>query len=188
MTVPGPRAGKDEWRRWARERCRGLDMEAISAAIVEHLEGWGRLDGRTRALLYDALPEEPDLSPLAPAVVALITRTPDEGRLTVHPFEAERERHRLGFGQPVEGSPTVDPTAVDVALVPGLAFDRAGVRLGRGGGHYDRLLGDLRPDAIIIGVAPSATVVDALPVEDHDIRMTHIVTEDGLVEVGGVSP
>jgi 5-formyltetrahydrofolate cyclo-ligase len=186
VTTPGPTAGKDEWRAWARERRRGLDMGAISVAIVEHLEGWGRLDGRSRVLLYDPLPEEPDLTPLVPAVVALLTRTPDEGGLTIHPFDAERERHRLGFGQPVEGSPVVDPTAVDVALVPGLAFDRSGVRLGRGGGHYDRLLGDLRPDATIIGVAPAATVVDALPVEDHDIRMTHIVTEDGLVEVNGV--
>jgi phosphomannomutase len=186
VSGPAAPAGKAEWRAWARDRRRRIDMEATSEAIVEHLRLWGKLGGRTRVLLYDPLPDEPDLTALASSVVALLTRTPDDGELTVHHFDAEREVHGLGFGQPVAGSTVVDPTAVDVALVPGLAFDRSGTRLGRGGGHYDRLLTRLRPEAITVGVAPAALVVEALPSEDHDVRLTHLVTEEGVVEAGRV--
>jgi phosphomannomutase len=187
VTTPGPSAGKGEWRAWARELRRTIDWEAASEAIVAALRGWGRLEGRTRVLLYDPLPDEADLGPLADEVTALLTRTPNGGELTIHPFDSEREAHRLGFGQPVDGSTVVDPTAVDVALVPGLAFDRNGMRLGRGGGHYDRLLPALRPDALVVGVSAEALLVDQLPAEAHDVRMTHLVTEAGVFEAGSVA-
>jgi phosphomannomutase len=187
VTTPGPSAGKGEWRSWARERRDAVDWDAVSESILRRLRAWGRIDGRTRVLLYDPLADEADLTPLSGEVVALLTRTPHDGELTIHPFDSEREPHRLGFGQPVEGSGVVDPTAVDVALVPGLAFDRDGMRLGRGGGHYDRLLTRLRPDALVVGVAPAALVVDELPAEAHDVSMTHLVTEAGIVEVGSVT-
>ncbi|MEX2419139.1 MAG: 5-formyltetrahydrofolate cyclo-ligase, partial [Acidimicrobiia bacterium] len=80
-------------------------------------------------LLYDPLPDEVDLRPLVGEFEALVTRTPDDGVLTVHPFDSERETHRLGFSQPVAGSPEVGPADIDVVLLPGLAFDHSGVRL-----------------------------------------------------------
>lgn len=182
MTTPGTTAGKDEWRAWARGVRDGVDWSGVSARIVEHLLRWDGIDGRTRVLLFDPLPDEVDVTPLAEGCVALLTRTDADG-LTVHAFGDPREQHRLGFSQPVADSPVVDPVSIDVVVAPGLAFDRHGVRLGRGGGHYDRLLALLRPDAVVVGVAPSAVVVDRLPREDHDRPVTHLATEDGVVAV-----
>ena len=54
----------------------------------------------------------------------------------------------LGIPEPRPDLPEVPPAAVDWALVPGLAFDERGFRLGRGAGYYDRLIPLLRPDAI----------------------------------------
>ena len=74
----------------------------------------------------------------------------------------------LGIPEPGPACPEADPAAIDWALVPGLAFDAAGFRLGRGKGHYDRLLPALRPDASRWALALDPQWVDALPVESHD--------------------
>ncbi|MFH1104278.1 MAG: 5-formyltetrahydrofolate cyclo-ligase [Actinomycetota bacterium] len=183
MTVPGPAAGKGEWRGWAKARLASLDLAEVSAGILRALGAWERIGPQTAVLFYDPLPNEPDVTSLAPRVAAWLTRVPGKGRITVHPYDSPREAHRYGFTQPAAEAPAGDPAVIDVVLVPGLAFDRAGVRLGRGGGHYDRFLGTLRADAVIVGVIPSALLVDRLPCEPHDLPMTHLVTEKGVMPV-----
>jgi 5-formyltetrahydrofolate cyclo-ligase len=74
-----------------------------------------------------------------------------------------------------------DPRSLDVVIVPGLAFTRAGDRLGQGGGWYDRFLGEVRDGCTTIGVGFAVQVVDELPVEEHDVRLGVVVTEDGRV-------
>ena len=72
-------------------------------------------------------------------------------------------------------------------LVPGVAFDAAGHRLGRGGGHYDRAL--LRyPQAVRIGFAFELQMVDAIPADPWDIPMHFVVTEARVVAVRGTDP
>ncbi|MEX0827253.1 MAG: 5-formyltetrahydrofolate cyclo-ligase [Acidimicrobiia bacterium] len=176
--TPGTTAGKAEWRQWVR-RVRGdIDWPSVSEAVVAALHEWIPPD--SRVLLYDPLPDEVDLLPLVASFATFVTRTPDDGGLTVHPYDSVREVHRLGFSQPIDGSPEIDPADIDVVLLPGLAFDRAGVRLGRGGGHYDRLLPRLPPDCALVGVASDAVVVDRLPREEHDVLVTHLATESGV--------
>lgn len=69
-----------------------------------------------------------------------------------------------------------------VVLVPALAVDRSGVRLGRGRGFYDRSLGGRNPGALLIAVVRDTELVDALPVEPHDVLMTHALTpQRGLI-------
>ncbi|ALJ56602.1 5-formyltetrahydrofolate cyclo-ligase family protein [Candidatus Xiphinematobacter sp. Idaho Grape] len=72
---------------------------------------------------------------------------------------------------------------IDLILVPGLAFDLRGGRLGRGGGHYDRILS--RPDCVgkVIGVCYAAQVVEYVPRERHDLPVGALLTEKGLVEI-----
>ncbi len=79
-----------------------------------------------------------------------------------------------------------DPAWPDVVIVPGLAFTRRGDRLGQGGGWYDRFLAGVRPECRTIGVGFDEQIVDDLPVEDHDIRLDHVVTESGDI-VGGAA-
>lgn len=76
-----------------------------------------------------------------------------------------------------QASRPVPKNSLRVILVPGLAFDAAGTRLGRGGGHYDRLLAAF-PDALFVGCAfESAFSAVPLPREPHDIPMDVILTE-----------
>ena len=66
-------------------------------------------------------------------------------------------------------------------VVPGLAFDRRGHRLGRGAGVYDRFLATLPPNVLRIGLTPAALVVPALPTEPHDVPMHFVVTEHEVI-------
>ena len=70
-----------------------------------------------------------------------------------------------------------------LVLLPGIAFDRAGGRLGRGGGCYDRFLvqAELR-GALKVGVCWSFQILDEVPVAEHDVRVDWICTEQGLIE------
>lgn len=71
----------------------------------------------------------------------------------------------------------VSPAWADVIVVPGVAFDAAGGRLGRGGGWYDRLLADPARRGLAIGVAFEPQLVESVPVEEHDARLDAVVTE-----------
>lgn len=74
-------------------------------------------------------------------------------------------------------------TDVDFVLVPGVAFDARGGRLGYGGGFYDRLLADAQPSLPCVAAAFAVQVVDTVPVEDHDRTMTALVTERGTIAI-----
>lgn len=174
---------KGEWRRWARSLPPA--GEAESAAVVAHLAPWLLTRAPASVLTYLPLAGEVSLVALAervPAVRWLVTRTPREGPLTVHPLSAQREVHPYGFEQPRADAEAVDPAEVEVVLVPGLAFDRSGHRLGRGAGYYDELLARL-PAAAKVGVTLTARVVAALPHEPHDVAMDVLATEEGCAAV-----
>lgn len=70
----------------------------------------------------------------------------------------------------------IDPAAIDWALVPGVAFDPAGRRLGYGGGYYDRLLPLLRTDAQRIAGAFDVQIVERVPAAPHDLAVRAVIT------------
>jgi 5-formyltetrahydrofolate cyclo-ligase len=74
------------------------------------------------------------------------------------------------------------PEEIDLFFIPGLAFDRQGNRLGRGGGYYDRYLATIRPDAVKIGLAFQQQIADVLPVDPHDIKVNAVITEEGIID------
>jgi 5-formyltetrahydrofolate cyclo-ligase len=74
-------------------------------------------------------------------------------------------------------------TDVDLFLVPGLAFDLHGGRLGYGRGYYDRLLSQARPDAVFLAVAFECQMVPSVPMTTSDVPVHLIVTEDRVVRV-----
>jgi 5,10-methenyltetrahydrofolate synthetase len=91
----------------------------------------------------------------------------------------------LKQGRTIELS-TLD--SVGVVLVPGLAFDRTGARLGRGGGFYDRLLA--RPEFLLaqkIAVCLQMQILDSVPIEPHDAHVDIIVTETEIHRIRTLS-
>ncbi len=92
---------------------------------------------------------------------------------------------RWGLLEPPQ--PWLPPSALaqaEVVLVPALAVDRRGVRLGRGRGFYDRSLGDRGPHARLVAVVRDAEVLDELPADPHDVPMTHALTpRQGLIDL-----
>lgn len=77
---------------------------------------------------------------------------------------------------------TADENIIDVILVPGLAFDRNGGRMGFGKGYYDRLLENGK--AIKIGICYDFQIFKKIPTESHDIPMNFIITEKEILEIG----
>jgi 5-formyltetrahydrofolate cyclo-ligase len=85
--------------------------------------------------------------------------------------------------------PTTALAEASVVLVPALAVDRTGVRLGRGRGFYDRTLVSRNPHARLVAVIRDEELLDELPHEPHDVPMTHALTPGrGLVELGTAQP
>jgi 5-formyltetrahydrofolate cyclo-ligase len=78
---------------------------------------------------------------------------------------------------------SIDPSELDVIVVPGLAFDRRGGRLGYGKGYYDKLLHQIRNDARKVAVCFECQLVPEVPLLPHDIRMDMIVTENSVYHV-----
>lgn len=74
---------------------------------------------------------------------------------------------------------------LDLVLVPGLAFDRAGGRMGQGKGYYDRLLAGVRADAKLVALAYACQLVARVPVDAHDVAMDYVVTESETIRGAG---
>ena len=90
---------------------------------------------------------------------------------------ADLQPGHWGIPEPRPGLPLVDPGTIDVAVVPGAAFDAHGGRVGYGGGFYDTFLHNLAPQATRIALAFDSQVVGCVPCEPHDLPAQIIVTE-----------
>lgn len=182
---PAVDAGKAAWRRWART-LPPVDTD-VAVGVVAHLRRF--LDGVTgQVCAYIALPDEVDLDGLLSArstagIRWVLPRIGDDGVLSVHVDDGRRLSNRFGLQEPMPDAPSVDVSTLTAILVPGRVFDHRGVRLGRGGGHYDRLVPQLETDVPVIGVTTSSRIVDALPVEAHDRTMTHLASEHGVTPI-----
>lgn len=163
------------------------DSSKVCEGIARWLGSGQRPAGAV--LVYSSMPGEIDLGSLTVSErfshlgPFALTRTPPTGRtLSIHSFDTERETHPYGFSQPVAGAPVIGDSEIGVVLVPGLAFDRAGQRLGWGAGYYDRLLSRLGPDVVTVGVS-DGFIVDVIPTEEHDVAMNFLATEAGVMRL-----
>jgi len=181
-------SGKDEIRREMRARRKALpaaERVDASAVICAKL---ARLEIGSPVAVYLASPDEIDIR-------AYIERLLRYGCKVVAPrwngetyelavlkgLDARHlRRGPMGIMEPVDAE-IVPAKEVYGWIVPGLAFTRDGRRLGYGGGWYDRLLADAPKGAVKLGVAHSFQIVDDLPAEPHDIRLTAVV-DDSLID------
>ncbi len=200
-TAPARDAPKSTWRHWLRDKKAHVDADTAAAIVaglrsfVESFDVDSNDDTDVNAspavtgliLFYRAMPHELSLDGLAEVLGwqrFAVTRTPPDGPLTLHPAIGAMEQHRFGFPQPTADAMELQPRHISLALVPGVAFDRLGTRLGHGAGYFDELLSRLPSTCPRVGVTPLALVFDRLPAEAHDVPMTHFATASGVVEVG----
>ena len=155
----------------------------LSARVCERLREQGVWTTAGSVLLYFALPDELDLSALvddalkAGKTVALPRFDPERNHYlaaVVLDPEADCRGGRFGIREPSAEAAILPLNQLDLVLVPGVAFDRCGHRLGRGKGFYDRLLEPVR--GIKCGVAWDHQVDLEFPVEPHDVPMDCVVT------------
>jgi 5-formyltetrahydrofolate cyclo-ligase len=135
---------------------------SICAAVGAEIAARPAAGRPVRAMLFEALPGEPDLTPLT-------AWCGDNG---VDTFLPEVDGDAL-----VVMPGDLDPAALDVVVVPGLAFTPWGDRLGQGGGHYDRFLARLRPGCLVVGVAFHEQLVEQLPSSDHDVAVDVVIVD-----------
>jgi len=86
------------------------------------------------------------------------------------------EKGAFGICEPKECKKDISTEEIDVIVVPGVAFDKKGARLGRGKGYYDRFLKNLSPDKVTIGLAFDFQIVENLPKDSHDIPVSQVIT------------
>ncbi|MDP2620848.1 MAG: 5-formyltetrahydrofolate cyclo-ligase [Hyphomicrobiales bacterium] len=181
----------------AAERRDGLEADVRSAAarrIADEGLGFAHLAGHETVSAYHPIGAELDCLPL-------MARLAKAGHATALPVIAKRGERlifrrwapgepladgRAGIPIPPEDAPVVEP---EVLLVPLLAFDREGYRLGYGGGYYDRTLTALRRQGPIlaIGLAFAVQEIPAGPRLDYDARLDWVLTEEGPIVIEGMS-
>lgn len=151
-------------------RQRALEEDLVCAG-VQATTGWHQAD---RVLLYRSKPPEFSITSLGNAAfrqgkaVVMPRVTDAAGGLALHRVRGwdDLEAGAYGIQEPRPHCPHVAPGAIELAIVPGLAFDAAGHRLGQGGGFYDRLVPAL--GCPVWATCFDAQVVDAVPVAAHD--------------------
>ena len=160
------------------------ERDAKSALVVARLEALPEVRNAGSLLLHRSLRTEVALEALLASALergqrVLAPRVDGTSlRYVVIDHDTPWRRSTLGVLEPEAGE-TPEPRGDVVALIPGLAFDARGGRLGRGGGHYDRFLHAARRSCALhaIGVAFEVQIVARVPTDDHDERVDRVITE-----------
>ena len=164
------------------------DIATRSKAIHAHLEGLSEYKKARVVHLFVPFGTEVDTRPI-------LRQLWERGTQTIVPRVApQRQLHHLritcwddlepGFRdipEPVTSCAEIQPGRVDLVLVPGVAFDRDGGRLGYGGGYYDRFLDECPAPRVALAFA--LQVVNQVPQETHDLRVHRVVTEEGVITI-----
>ncbi len=165
-----------------------LEVGQDAAAIAEQLAAAPEVRRAATVAAYVSIGQEPGTGPLLDLLTA-------QGKRVVLPvLLPDNDLDWAAYGGPGDLVPAgrgllepvgrrlgVDAVATaDVVLVPALAVDRTGMRLGRGGGSYDRALGRVPVGTFVCALLYDGELVDRVPHDDHDRPVTAVVTPSGV--------
>ncbi len=185
---------KAELRKQCRRVRRSLgeqERARASLAICHLIESWEVFQTSETILTYMPIHSEVDLTPLLehfPRKRWVLPRIlpEEEHRMVFHAYDARHlVKHPFGMQEPAAHLPVVLPEEIRLALVPGLAFDRSGWRLGYGGGYYDRFLTGF--SGMSAGIVFHALLLAEVPHALLDIPMRWIISEQGRVATRGMA-
>ena len=153
-----------------------------SSVVITRLKANPRFSQAQTLLLYSALPDEvqtqsllDELTEAGKTVLLPKVVNSEDMELRRYTGKADLQPGAYDIMEPV-GALFTDYASIDVAVVPGMAFDAQGHRLGRGKGYYDRFLAKV-PDVYKIGLCFSWQIVDEVPSEANDIMMDEIIVQ-----------
>ena len=168
--------------RTQKRRLSAVEMAVMSEDICSKVLALASWQEAGTLLLYYPLPDEVDVRMLIKDAfesgkrVLLPVVKGDE--LELHLYEGEASLKEGAFGIMEPTGPLFAPKhydEIELAVIPGMAFDSAGHRLGRGKGYYDRLLPHLKA-AKLIGICFSFQFLDEVPAEAHDISVCKVIS------------
>lgn len=173
-------------RRMALTECaRAQAAQDVAGRIL----AWPVYRAARTVFAYVAARGELDLGPvlcdaLASGRTLLLPRCEADGAMTARRVQTldELAPGTWGLDEPGPDAPVCAPGRIDLALVPGVAFGRDGVRVGQGGGYYDRYLPGLR--GVAAGVGYDFQIVDGLQASAHDVPVAFVVTPGGIIRCG----
>jgi 5-formyltetrahydrofolate cyclo-ligase len=180
--------------------CAGQREEA-SAAVRERLLALPEFRAAKGVHAFVSFPDEVDTEPILAAcahagkTIFLPYLTPDGKWIGCGRWDGRAPLLPGPFGTwepPLESRAPVRPTAIDLVLVPGVAFDRRGGRLGYGKGYYDGFLAELREQRgampPLVALAFSVQIVEAVPLSPWDVRIPQVLTERERIVTADVQP
>ncbi len=177
-----------------RRRLQAIDAQELrrrSADAAARLADLDAFQNAAAIMIFLPLVHEIDARPVA-------VRAWQAGKAVTVPRVGHEQRHmipieirslsdplhtdHLGVQSPVAGEP-IPVEMIDLVVVPGLAFDHAGRRLGRGGGYYDRFLNQPGFKGVTCGLALDEQLVDFVPTAQHDVDLDLLVTDRQVLDL-----
>lgn len=156
------------------------ELATLSAYIAENIINDADVRAAKTIVAYCSLPDEVDTHAVIDTLLAdgktVLLPVVKGSDMELHEYKGCESLHKGAYGilEP-QGNPFLEYDTIDVVLVPGVAFDAAGHRLGRGKGYYDRFL-PKAINAVKIGVCFPFQVVNTIPFEPHDVACDRIIT------------
>ena len=161
--------------------------------MLEYLQDWEVIKQAEKIHIFISKADEPDTTLIIESAwksgktVAVPCLLPGTFELFHSKLESFDNLFSGALGV-LEPSPEVrikmNPESFDLVIIPGVAFDRSGGRLGYGKGYYDRFLE--QTCAFLLAIAFDFQVIEKVPTEKHDVLMNGILTEDGIIELSNL--
>lgn len=155
-------------------------LRELSAPIIQRLLALPAVHQAKTILMYYSLPDEVDTHRALDLLIGagknvLLPVVVSETRMELHRYTGPQDLQG-GFFDIMEpiGERFTDYGQIDVAVVPGMAFDTRGNRLGRGKGYYDRFLSQL-PHTYKIGICFPFQKLPGIPTDDNDVKMDEVI-------------
>ncbi len=181
---------KKELRRYIREQKRHFTPQQLgemSLGIMSSLLSHSRIQAADTILMYHSLPDEVDTHSALDQLLAmgkkvLLPKVVSDTEMTIHEYTGKdslQPSEPYGILEPTTSELSITNCQLSIAIVPGMAFDKQGHRLGRGKGYYDRFLSQI-PNIYKIGVCFPFQMLESIPSESTDVVMDEVITSLNL--------
>ena len=181
---------KKELRRYIREQKRHFTSQQLgemSLCIMSSVLTHPRIQEADTILMYHSLPDEVNTHSALDQLLAMgkkvfLPKVVSDTEMTIHEYtgvDSLQPSEPYGILEPTTPELSIINCQLSIAIVPGMAFDRQGYRLGRGKGYYDRFLSQI-PNIYKIGVCFPFQMLESIPSESTDVVMDEVITSLNL--------